>query len=69
MAAVVHAVTHCRFEATEAVQDELVLMKILTLLRTAMATNDALLVDSAVCEMMETAFSMCFQMRLSGALF
>jgi brefeldin A-resistance guanine nucleotide exchange factor 1 len=67
MAEIVTAVTHCRFEATEAVADELVLMKILSILRAALTIPDAALTDAAVCEMMETCFSMCFQMRLSGA--
>jgi brefeldin A-resistance guanine nucleotide exchange factor 1 len=67
MAEVCVAVTHCRFEATDAISDEVVLMKILTVLKTSLHHPlGQQLSDEVICGMMETAFSMCFQMRLSG---
>ena len=67
--AIVHAATHCKFEATDAVSDEVVLMKILSVLKAVLeSAAGRLLTDESVCEIMETAFSMCFQMRLSELL-
>ncbi|KAJ1542410.1 GDP/GTP exchange factor for ARF, partial [Nowakowskiella sp. JEL0078] len=65
-----HSVTHCKFEATDAVSDEIVLAKILRLLR-VVVTSEAgqrTLDDKGVCEMVEAAFGMCFQSRVSELL-
>lgn len=44
-------------------------MKILSVLKSVLeAPVGQLLSDESVCEIMETAFSMCFQMRLSELL-
>lgn len=68
IAAIVNAVTQCKFEATDAVTDEIVLLQILSVLRTALQSGlGALLTDEMICCIMETGFSMCFQMRFSGA--
>jgi golgi-specific brefeldin A-resistance guanine nucleotide exchange factor 1 len=62
------AATHCKFEASDSVSDEMVLLKILHLLKDVLdAGLVSVLSDEAVCEMMETGLSMCCQMRLSGA--
>ncbi|ORX59019.1 Sec7-domain-containing protein [Hesseltinella vesiculosa] len=61
--------THCKFEASDAASDELVLLRMLQVLQ-ATLTNECgqVLSDEAVCEMMETGLSMCCQMRLSEML-
>lgn len=59
--------THCKFEASDSVSDEVVLLKILDVLRNCLTGRLAsVLSDESVCEMMETGLSMCCQMRLSG---
>lgn len=70
MSALTHAVTHCKFEATDAVADEVVLSRILKLLRTAVESEAGLksLDDKGICEMVEAAFGMCFQGRVSELL-
>lgn len=60
--------THCKFEASDSVSDEVVLLKILDVLRNCLTGHlGQVLSDESVCEMMETGLSMCCQMRLSGA--
>jgi brefeldin A-resistance guanine nucleotide exchange factor 1 len=63
-----NAATHCKFEASDSVSDEVVLLKILDLLEDVLDSRDfvTVLSDEAICEMMETGLSMCCQMRLSG---
>lgn len=59
--------THCKFEASDSISDEIVLLKILDVLRNTLTSElGDVLSDEAVCEMMETGLSMCCQMRLSG---
>ncbi|GAA5881801.1 hypothetical protein JCM1840_003881, partial [Sporobolomyces johnsonii] len=61
--------THCKFEASDSVSDEVVLLKILDVLRNSLTGRlGSVLSDESVCEMMETGLSMCCQMRLSGTL-
>jgi brefeldin A-resistance guanine nucleotide exchange factor 1 len=61
------AATHCKFEASDSVSDEVVLLKMLQVLQMALICPCGLVLsDEAVCEMMETGLSMCCQMRLSG---
>ncbi|GAA5972950.1 hypothetical protein JCM8115_005875 [Rhodotorula mucilaginosa] len=61
--------THCKFEASDSVSDEVVLLRILDLLRTLLTGPlSGVLSDESVCEMMETGLSMCCQMRLSEML-
>lgn len=63
------AATHCKFEASDSVSDEVVLLKILDVLRNCLTGQvGECLSDESVCEMMETGLSMCCQMRLSGKL-
>lgn len=63
------AITHCRFEASDSAQDEVVLLRILRLMECMMCgVGGDLLSDESVCEMMETGLSMCCQMRLSEML-
>lgn len=67
MTGVAGAGTHCKFEASDSVSDEAVLLKILDVLRHTLTSDlGGVLSDEAVCEMMETGLSMCCQMRLSG---
>ncbi|GAA5949414.1 hypothetical protein JCM21900_004055 [Sporobolomyces salmonicolor] len=61
--------THCKFEASDSVSDEVVLLKILDVLRNCLTGRlGSVLSDESVCEMMETGLSMCCQMRLSEML-
>ncbi|KAF3936102.1 hypothetical protein ABW20_dc0108957 [Dactylellina cionopaga] len=63
------AITHCRFEASDSSQDEVVLLRILRLMEVMMyGPGSGVLGDESVCEMMETALSICCQMRLSEVL-
>jgi len=63
------AVTHCRFEATDPGQDEVVLLRILKLMEMMLSgVGGGLLGDESICEMMETGLSMCCQTRLSEML-
>lgn len=67
MNALSSAATHCKFEASDAASDELVLLRMLQVLEMALTSEcGQVLSDEAVCEMMETGLSMCCQMRLSG---
>lgn len=62
-------ITHCRFEASDSAQDEVVLLRILNLMEMMISgPGGDLLGDESVCEMMETGLSMCCQMRLSEML-
>lgn len=48
------AITHCRFEASDSAQDEVVLLMILHLMEDMLSgPGGALLSDESVCEMME----------------
>ncbi|CAJ0745271.1 24891_t:CDS:10 [Entrophospora sp. SA101] len=63
------AATHCKFEGSDSVSDEFVLLKILQVLRLALTCEiGRVLSDEALCAMMETGLSMCCQMRLSEML-
>lgn len=84
VAEIAHAVSHCRFEASDAVADELVLLRILAVMRELICNDGRVeiqsgstsskpalancLSDESICEMMETGLSMCCQMRLSDLL-
>lgn len=63
------AITHCRFEASDSAQDEVVLLMILHLMEDMLSgPGGALLSDESVCEMMECGLTMCCQSRLSELL-
>ncbi|TNN29661.1 Golgi-specific brefeldin A-resistance guanine nucleotide exchange factor 1 [Liparis tanakae] len=63
------AVTHARFVGTDPASDEVVLMKILQVLRTLLLTPvGAHLTNESVCEIMQSCFRICFEMRLSELL-
>ncbi|XP_043911932.1 Golgi-specific brefeldin A-resistance guanine nucleotide exchange factor 1 isoform X2 [Protopterus annectens] len=63
------AVTHARFVGTDPSSDEVVLMKILQVLRTLLLTPiGAHLTNESVCEIMQSCFRICFEMRLSELL-
>ncbi|XP_056290825.1 Golgi-specific brefeldin A-resistance guanine nucleotide exchange factor 1 isoform X1 [Pseudoliparis swirei] len=63
------AVTHARFVGTDPASDEVVLMKILQVLRTLLLTPvGAHLINESVCEIMQSCFRICFEMRLSELL-
>ncbi|XP_072050985.1 Golgi-specific brefeldin A-resistance guanine nucleotide exchange factor 1-like isoform X2 [Amphiura filiformis] len=63
------AVTHARFVGTDPGSDEVVLMKILQVLRTLLLTPVGMhLSNESVCEIMQSCFRICFEMRLSELL-
>ncbi|KAI8082800.1 uncharacterized protein BX664DRAFT_366573 [Halteromyces radiatus] len=69
MNALSSAATHCKFEASDAASDELVLLRMLQVLQVTLTSEcGQVLSDEAVCEMMETGLSMCCQMRLTDML-
>jgi brefeldin A-resistance guanine nucleotide exchange factor 1 len=60
-------VSHCKFEASDSSGDEVVLLKILTLIQDCLCGSvGKTLGDIEVCEMLETVLTTCCQMRLSG---
>lgn len=74
------AISHCRFEPSEPAVDELVLLRILAVMkelvcgttkvgedRQGLALAD-FLPDESICEIMEAGFSLCCQTRLSDLL-
>ena len=65
-----HAVTRCKFEATDVASDEIVLTNILRLLSTiaTSAIGKKCITDKGICEMVEVAFGMHFQARISELL-
>ncbi|CAO1633127.1 unnamed protein product [Parajaminaea phylloscopi] len=77
---IANAVSHCRFEPSEPAVDELVLLRILAVMKelvcgTRQIQEDGqgltladFLPDESICEMMETGLSMCCQTRLSDLL-
>jgi brefeldin A-resistance guanine nucleotide exchange factor 1 len=63
------AVTHARFVGTDPANDEVVLMKILQVLRTLLLTPIGnLMTNESVCEIMQSCFRICFEARLSELL-
>ncbi|XP_044276109.1 Golgi-specific brefeldin A-resistance guanine nucleotide exchange factor 1 isoform X3 [Varanus komodoensis] len=69
MESMADAVTHARFVGTDPASDEVVLMKILQVLRTLLLTPvGAHLTNESVCEIMQSCFRICFEMRLSELL-
>ena len=65
-----HAVTRCKFEATDVISDEIVLTSILRLLTTIAVSEvgKKCITDKGICEMVEVAFGMHFQARISELL-
>ncbi|KAF8432469.1 hypothetical protein L210DRAFT_3623319 [Boletus edulis BED1] len=64
------AVSHCKFEASDSSGDEVVLLKIMTVIHDCMVGSSvgAFLGDVEICEMLETVLTTCCQMRLSEVL-
>jgi hypothetical protein len=62
------AVSHCKFEASDSSGDEVVLLKIMTVIHDYMVGSSLgiFLGDVEICEMLETVLTTCCQMRLSG---
>lgn len=63
-------VSHCKFEASDSSGDEVVLLKIMTVIHDCIATSSvgAFLGDVEICEMLETVLTTACQMRLSEIL-
>jgi brefeldin A-resistance guanine nucleotide exchange factor 1 len=61
------SVSHCKFEASDSSGDEVVLLRIMTVIQDCMCGDvGAFLGDIEVCEMLETVLTTCCQIRLSG---
>ncbi|KZV94082.1 hypothetical protein EXIGLDRAFT_673441 [Exidia glandulosa HHB12029] len=64
-----HVISHCKFETTDTSSDEIVLLKIITLVANAMdAPLGHLFGDTEVCEMLETVLTTSCHTRLSELL-
>ena len=62
-------ISHCKFEASDSSGDEVVLLKIMTVIQDCLCGSVGRgLGDIEVCEMLETVLTTCCQMRLSGKL-
>jgi brefeldin A-resistance guanine nucleotide exchange factor 1 len=62
-----NTVSHCKFEASDASGDEVVLYRIMAVIECCMCGSVGnVLGDVEVCEMLETVLTTCCQMRLSG---
>lgn len=60
-------ISHCKFEASDSSGDEVVLLKIMTVIQDCLCGGVGQgLGDIEVCEMLETVLTTCCQMRLSG---
>lgn len=62
------SVSHCKFEASDSSGDELVMLRIMTVVQDCMCHPDIgkRLGDIEVCEMLETVLTTSCQMRLTG---
>ncbi|KAF9567638.1 Sec7-domain-containing protein [Agrocybe pediades] len=62
-------ISHCKFEASDSSGDEVVLLKIMTVIQDCLCGSvGGGLGDIEVCEMLETVLTTCCQMRLSETL-
>jgi golgi-specific brefeldin A-resistance guanine nucleotide exchange factor 1 len=62
-------ISHCKFEASDSSGDEVVLLRIMTVIQDCLCGSvGRALGDIEVCEMLETVLTTCCQMRLSGKL-
>ncbi|KAF8644147.1 hypothetical protein AX16_008674 [Volvariella volvacea WC 439] len=62
-------VAHCKFEASDSSSDEVVLLKIMTVIHDCLCGSvGEHLGDVEICEMLETVLTTCCQMRLSEIL-
>jgi golgi-specific brefeldin A-resistance guanine nucleotide exchange factor 1 len=62
-----HAVAHCKFEASDVSGDEVVTLRILTVIHDCILSEAGqLLGDFEICEMLETVLTTACQIRLSG---
>lgn len=63
-----YSITHSKFEATDSVSDEAVLIRVLSLFELVVSSKvgQLYLDDKSVCEIVEAAFGMSFQGRASG---
>lgn len=62
-----NTVSHCKFDASDAAGDEVVLYRIMAVIEQCMCSPvGERLGDVEVCEMLETVLTTCCQMRLSG---
>lgn len=60
-------VSHCKFEASDSSGDEVVILRIMTVIHDCLCGSvGQSLGDVEVCEMLETVLTTCCQMRLSG---
>ncbi|KAH9484177.1 hypothetical protein JR316_0003657 [Psilocybe cubensis] len=64
-----NTISHCKFEASDSSGDEVVLLRIMTVIQDCLCGSvGSGLGDIEVCEMLETVLTTCCQMRLSETL-
>lgn len=69
LASLSNTVANCKFEASDSAGDEVVLLRILAVIKECMCGSVGyLLGDVEVCEMLETVLTICCQMRTSGSV-
>ena len=67
LASLSNTIVNCKFEASDFAGDEVVLLRIMSVIRECMCGNVGTnLGDVEVCEMLETVLTICCQMRASG---
>jgi golgi-specific brefeldin A-resistance guanine nucleotide exchange factor 1 len=69
LASLSNTVANCKFEASDFSGDEVVLLRIMSVIRDCMCGSvGTMLGDVEVCEMLETVLTICCQMRASGSV-
>lgn len=67
MTAISNTVSNCKFEASDSSGDEVVLLRIVSVIKECICSSvGSVLGDVEVCEMLETVLTICCQMRSSG---
>lgn len=70
ISSIADAVTHAKFFGTDPGSDEAVLMMIMQVLQNLLVADvGRWLTNDAVCQMMQSCFHICFEIRLSGKNF
>ena len=69
LASLSSTIANCKFEASDFAGDEVVLLRIMSLIKECMCGSVGIILgDVEVCEMLETVLTICCQMRASGSV-
>ena len=69
LASLSNTLANCKFEASDFAGDEVVLLRIMSVIKECMCGSvGTILGDVEVCEMLETVLTICCQMRASGSV-